>query len=373
MASPPRTQVSMISSSVISSSITGVLHQEYEGPRMGLHEGFPMVVRYQRLFLVKFQEVWVAPILEVALRSWSQGSPQELEKLLSIVIISVAVPRPIRSSDMYAIPRFWWTLPFDLDNTKFYYYVRTVLVARFTGEVVVHYWMLCAWCQGMFLVFKGGIGMMSQTGLIREARLVLIGVNKCQECCTCTSKYGNGYVTSSTSSICGFYLGYASKICIQGFQGPAMKEKMLVYLAASVEQSGGEEESDKEAIHQFLFKIETRRAAREKAAKDVPETHSKPKTPIPKPPVPPPPSLPSLPIPRPGPVHIPKPIIGKLPLNYVPPQERTVGVPPKDNSHNFCYHIPIETEAAVGKVIQAGLLSLVAIQQEDLSEIVPEY
>ncbi|KAE9391347.1 hypothetical protein BT96DRAFT_832182, partial [Gymnopus androsaceus JB14] len=39
----------------------------------------------------------------------------------------------------------------------------------------------------------------------------------------------------------------------------------------------------------------------------------------------------------------------------------------------FRYQAPIETEAAVKRVVQVGLLSLVSIQQEDLLAIVPDY
>jgi len=170
----------------------------------------------------------------------------------------------------------------------------------------------------------------------------------------------------------GVDVGVHSRYTVQGFQGPAMMERASTYMAASVEQSGFEGEPEEEAIRQLLFKIETRRAAKEKAAKDVPEHFPKPKPPIPKPPVPPPPSEPSTPIPNPGPARIPKPVIGKLPPNYVPPQERTVGVPPKDD-RNFRYRAPIETEAAVERVVQAGFSSLVSIRQEDLLAIAPEY
>ncbi|KAJ4486597.1 hypothetical protein C8J55DRAFT_424354 [Lentinula edodes] len=69
----------------------------------------------------------------------------------------------------------------------------------------------------------------------------------------------------------------------------------------------------------------------------------------------------------------PKPIISKLPENYVPPQERTVGVQPKEDHRNYRYRAPIETEAAVDRVIQTGMSSMVSLRQDDLLATVPEY
>ncbi|KAE9397192.1 hypothetical protein BT96DRAFT_941130 [Gymnopus androsaceus JB14] len=165
----------------------------------------------------------------------------------------------------------------------------------------------------------------------------------------------------------GMDVGVHSRYTVKGFQGPSMMEKASAYMAAAVNPGSFKGELEEEAIRQLLFKIETRQAARDKANEDVPEQRSKPKAPI----SPPSEHFPS--VPAPGPVCVPKPIIGKLPPNYVPPQERTVGVPPKDNSRNFHYRTPIKTEAAVGRVVQAGLSSLVSIRQEDLLAIAPEY
>ncbi|KAJ3859262.1 hypothetical protein EV359DRAFT_68310 [Lentinula novae-zelandiae] len=50
-----------------------------------------------------------------------------------------------------------------------------------------------------------------------------------------------------------------------------------------------------------------------------------------------------------SPTKLPKPIIGKLPKNYVPPQERTVG-----------------------RIIQTGIASMVSVWQDDLLAIAPE-
>lgn len=165
------------------------------------------------------------------------------------------------------------------------------------------------------------------------------------------------------------YTPYTSK----GYQGPSMKEKSTTYLASEIEQGkyDGEPESEllREKMHQLVYKIETRRAARDKANKDVPPETPNSKTSVPTPPPPEPSQTPS----NTTPPRVPKPVIGKLPPNYVPPQERTVGAQPKDDPRNFRYRAPIETEAAVERVIQAGLSSIVSIRQEDLLAIAPEY
>ncbi|KAE9389309.1 hypothetical protein BT96DRAFT_1025101 [Gymnopus androsaceus JB14] len=83
---------------------------------------------------------------------------------------------------------------------------------------------------------------------------------------------------------------------------------------------------------------------------------------------------PSQPIPPvPGPTRPPKPIIGKLPPNYIPLQERTVGVPPKDDVHNFQYRAPIETEAAAEQVVQAGLLTITPEYRRKVKESVTSH
>ncbi|KAJ3780859.1 hypothetical protein GGU10DRAFT_336830 [Lentinula aff. detonsa] len=89
------------------------------------------------------------------------------------------------------------------------------------------------------------------------------------------------------------------------------------------------------------------------------ETDPAPSTPIPTRPV-----APTKPL---------KPIIGKLPANYVPPQERSIGILPKEDSRNFRYKAPIESEAAVSRVIEAGFNSTVSVRHEDLLAIAPDY
>ncbi|KIK62751.1 hypothetical protein GYMLUDRAFT_242397 [Collybiopsis luxurians FD-317 M1] len=54
--------------------------------------------------------------------------------------------------------------------------------------------------------------------------------------------------------------------------------------------------------------------------------------------------IPSSPTPTSKP---PKPVIGKLPPNYVPPGEQMLGAPTKDDTRNYHFWAPIETEAAI--------------------------
>ncbi|KAJ3728247.1 hypothetical protein C8R42DRAFT_716208 [Lentinula raphanica] len=68
-----------------------------------------------------------------------------------------------------------------------------------------------------------------------------------------------------------------------------------------------------------------------------------------------------------------KPIIGKLPKTYVPLQERNLGAPPKDDTKNYRYQAPIETEQAVERVVSTGLQSLVTIRQDDLLALALDY
>ncbi|KAE9409055.1 hypothetical protein BT96DRAFT_985384 [Gymnopus androsaceus JB14] len=150
-----------------------------------------------------------------------------------------------------------------------------------------------------------------------------------------------------------------SSYSLHGLQGPLMLTKAVSYMMSSVE----EEEKEAEVVCQLLFKMETCQTAKEANDKDVPDKMLSKPIPKPKPNPPPHDPEPSQLIPPvPGPTRPPKPIIGKLPRNYVPPQERTVGVPPKDDNHNFCYRAPIKTKAAVEHVVQAGLSSVVSIR-----------
>ncbi|KAE9392523.1 hypothetical protein BT96DRAFT_1056887 [Gymnopus androsaceus JB14] len=143
---------------------------------------------------------------------------------------------------------------------------------------------------------------------------------------------------------------------VDGFQGPSMLAKAASYMASPVDEEQQEAERRKPTIKTYLIK--RRRSLYRNPNLNLLLADPEPSQPIP---------------PVPGPTRPPKPIIGKLPPNYVPPQERTVGVPPKDDVRNFRYRAPIETEAAVERVVQAGLSSVVSIRQDDLLAIAPEY
>ncbi|KAJ4000441.1 hypothetical protein F5050DRAFT_1838706 [Lentinula boryana] len=143
---------------------------------------------------------------------------------------------------------------------------------------------------------------------------------------------------------------------LRGYQGPGM-----LAVAAMAEPSVNESEQD--AVKALVLQMEAQRSKRNHGALDAKpqyaETDPAPSTPIPTRPV--------------APMKPPKPIIGKLPANYVPPQERSIGILPKEDSRNFRYKAPIESEAAVSRVIEAGFNSTVSVRHEDLLAIAPDY
>lgn len=156
---------------------------------------------------------------------------------------------------------------------------------------------------------------------------------------------------------------HISSTTVPVFQGPAMMmEKASTFPVIPLEQGGHEDEPEVEAIRQLISKFEIRRAAREKANNDIPDSISTP-----------PPPEPSLLPPNPNPAHVPRPVIGKLSPNYIPSQQRIIGTPSKDDPRNLQYCAPIETEAAIRRVVQAWLSSMVSIRQDDLLAIAPEY
>ncbi|KAJ3824487.1 hypothetical protein F5880DRAFT_1644951 [Lentinula raphanica] len=167
-----------------------------------------------------------------------------------------------------------------------------------------------------------------------------------------------------------------SAYTLHGYQGPAMLSTAAAYALQS-----DNDPSEAAVVKDLIFKMETRRTAKERgeAKPSSTSTQSKSKsnaddgttnatssTPDP---------VPSSPIPSRivSSVKQPKPVIGKLPETYVPPQEQNLGAPPKDDGRNYKYRAPIETEAAVDRVVEMGLQSLVSIRQDDLLAIAPEY
>ncbi|KAJ3780019.1 hypothetical protein GGU10DRAFT_381333, partial [Lentinula aff. detonsa] len=143
---------------------------------------------------------------------------------------------------------------------------------------------------------------------------------------------------------------------LRGYQGPEM-----LAVAALAEKSVNESEQD--AVKALVLQMEAQRSKRNLGALDAKpqyaETDPAPSSPIPTRPV--------------APTKPPKPIIGKLPANYVPPQERSIGIPPKEDTRNFRYRAPIESDAAVSRVIEAGFNSTVSLRHEDLLAIAPDY
>ncbi|KAJ3748659.1 hypothetical protein DFH05DRAFT_1520266 [Lentinula detonsa] len=154
---------------------------------------------------------------------------------------------------------------------------------------------------------------------------------------------------------------------LNGYQGLSMLTSATSYLV--------QDESDNTAINrikEMIYKMETRRSANEqsKDGKGRMETkadssnHDISQYPQPAQTVPKQPEIP---------VKPPKPIIGTLPKNYVPPQERTLGVPPKDDNRNYQYRSPVESEEATNHLIEAGLCGKVIVDQQDLMAAAPNY
>ncbi|KAJ4479472.1 hypothetical protein C8R41DRAFT_771990 [Lentinula lateritia] len=172
-------------------------------------------------------------------------------------------------------------------------------------------------------------------------------------------------------ALAGVEVSQHNAYTLHSYQGPSM-----LATAAAYTLQGETDPYEAAAVRDLIFKMETRRATKERSGSSSSSTSPpKPITPLasdPQPPVAKPPTdpEPTKPIPPRNtiPTKPPRPIIGKLPENYVPPQERTVGVQPKEDTRNYRYRAPIETDAAVERVIQTGMSSM-----DDLLAIAPEY
>ncbi|KAJ3897750.1 hypothetical protein F5879DRAFT_995595 [Lentinula edodes] len=181
---------------------------------------------------------------------------------------------------------------------------------------------------------------------------------------------------SLTPALAGIEVSQHNAYTLHSYQGPSM-----LATAAAYTLQGENDPSEAAAVRDLIFKMETRRATKERSGsngsstsppKPVSSSAGGPQPPTAKQPMDPEPSKP-IPPRTTVPTKPPKPIIGKLPDNYVPPQERTVGVQPKEDQRNYRYRSPIKTEAAVERVIQTGMSSVVSVRQDDLLAIAPEY
>ncbi|KAJ3926050.1 MAG: hypothetical protein NXY57DRAFT_966965 [Lentinula lateritia] len=177
-------------------------------------------------------------------------------------------------------------------------------------------------------------------------------------------------------ALAGIDISQHNAYTLHSYQGPSM----LATAAAYTFQEENDP-SEAAAVRDLIFKMETRRSTKERTVTNGSSTSpprpttssgSNPQPPTAKPPTDPEPSKP-VPPRTTIPTKPPKPIIGKLPENYVPPQERTVGVQPKEDTRNYRYRAPIETDAAVERVIKTGMSSMVSVRQDDLLAIAPEY
>ncbi|KAJ3846267.1 hypothetical protein EV368DRAFT_89308 [Lentinula lateritia] len=154
-------------------------------------------------------------------------------------------------------------------------------------------------------------------------------------------------------TLAGVDVSYHNTYTLHSYQGPSM-----LATAAAYTLQGESDPTEAAAVRDLIFKMETRRSkGRSDARNSSTSPPSEPSssdtiagtTPDPEPSKLIPPRI----VP---PTKPPKPIIGKLSENYVPPQERTVGIQPKEDLRNYRYRAPIETKAA-----------------DDLLAIAPEY
>ncbi|KAJ3804618.1 hypothetical protein F5876DRAFT_82868 [Lentinula aff. lateritia] len=171
-------------------------------------------------------------------------------------------------------------------------------------------------------------------------------------------------------ALAGVNVSQRNTYTLHSYQGPSM-----LATAAAYTLQGESNPTEAAAVRDLIFKMEIRRSKGRTNAKDsstsLPDKPASSDTntgthPDPESSKPIPPRIVS-------PTKPPKPIIGKLPENYVPPQERTVGVQPKEDLRNYRYWAPIETEAVVERIIQTGMASMVSVWQDDLLAITPEY
>ncbi|KAJ8083330.1 hypothetical protein PM082_009202 [Marasmius tenuissimus] len=192
-------------------------------------------------------------------------------------------------------------------------------------------------------------------------------------------EFGGSRTWSSLSAeYSGVDVASHSEFTLSGMQGPSMDTSFQALPPDVQMEYDGLDAREMDILRGLLFKMETRKSAKKKAesAKDTssspaqnPDQSSSPPSSI----VPDP--EPSQPI---GghiqqPSKPPRPVIGKLPDGYEPPKDRVVGAQQKEDTRNYKYKSPIETEAAIERVVQAGLASTVTISQSDLLAIAPDY
>ncbi|KAK1226127.1 hypothetical protein PQX77_010902 [Marasmius sp. AFHP31] len=168
-----------------------------------------------------------------------------------------------------------------------------------------------------------------------------------------------------------------SEFTLSGMQGPSMVTAFQTFPPEVQLEYEGLDSQEMDMLWGLLFKMETRCLAKKKSEVNKDTSSRAPQNSEPST------NLSSI-VPDPEPSqpiggHIqqpskpPCPVIGKLPEGYEPPKDCVVGAQPKDDSHNYKYKSPIETDAAIDRVIQAGLASTVTVSQSDLLAIAQEY
>ncbi|KAK1215582.1 hypothetical protein PQX77_021793, partial [Marasmius sp. AFHP31] len=168
----------------------------------------------------------------------------------------------------------------------------------------------------------------------------------------------------------GVNISSHTQYTLAGLQGPPM--------SLFTEDTDAMDVEDQLTVQRLLYKMETRRAAKKKAEDTADKDKPTDSTPAQQPST----TSSSAAHPEPsqpvggriqGPTKLPKPVISNLPEGYQPPSDRVVGAPSKDDSRNYKYKSPIETEAAVKRVIDAAMASTLSISHVDLLAIAPEY
>ncbi|KAJ3871162.1 hypothetical protein F5051DRAFT_446545 [Lentinula edodes] len=158
--------------------------------------------------------------------------------------------------------------------------------------------------------------------------------------------------------LAGIEVSQHNAYTLHSYQGPSM-----LATAAAYTLQRENDPSEAAAIRDLIFKMETRRAMKEQSGSNSSSTSPlKPNAPSagnPQPPTAKPPTDPEplklIPPRTTAPTNPPKPIIGKLPENYVPPQERTVGIQPKEDARNYryraCHVLALNREAVTSSFV----------------------
>ncbi|KAJ8091978.1 hypothetical protein PM082_024213 [Marasmius tenuissimus] len=174
-------------------------------------------------------------------------------------------------------------------------------------------------------------------------------------------EFGGSRTQSSLSAeYPGVDVASHSEFTLSGMQGPSMDTSFQALPPDVQMEYDGLDTREMDILRGLLFKMETRKSAKKKA-ESVKDTSSSPAQ-NPDQSSSPPSSI--VPDPEPSqhiggriqqPSKPPRPVVGKLPDGFEPPKDRVVGAQQKEDTRNYKYKSPIETDAAIERVVQAGL------------------